>query len=109
MSSIVNRSKPSLTVKTERKVNLPCPNCSEEMTLNDSDVDNGNIVKCSACSKLTYYPFERSWFRNRKVILGLIGTVVLSIALGVAGNATYDFVKFRITRPSNRHSTDLSQ
>ena len=90
MTEIVNRGAPNLTVKKMLRAEIACPNCTCLMGLDADDVDLGHVVKCSSCDKNTYYPFERPWYRRRKLIAGYVLSILISFALGLLGNFVYD-------------------
>lgn len=60
------------------------------MELDANEVDIGHVVKCGKCKRLTYYPFERPWYRRRKLIIGYFLSLLVSFALGLLGNYIYD-------------------
>lgn len=92
-SSVVNPSKPVLTVRKHLTVSVSCPGCNESMSFDAQDVDIGNIVKCSACLNKTYYPFDKPWYRNTKLIFGYFISIVVSFVIGLGTNYIYDKYK----------------
>jgi ribosomal protein L37AE/L43A len=86
MSEIVNKGLPSLEIKKQIKVEISCPNCDNTIVLNANDVDIGHIIKCSKCNSKTYYPFEKPWYRKRKLIALYIISIVISFMIGLASN-----------------------
>ena len=85
-SLIVNDGSPKLTIWKEVKAEITCPNCSEKITVNANDVDIGHIIECSACSKKTYYPFEKPLYKKGKLIVGYISSLLVTFILGLSTN-----------------------
>jgi len=63
------------------------------MELDPSDVDIGHIIRCTSCEKATYYPFERPWYKRKKLIWGYVASIGLSFLVGMITNYAYDAVK----------------
>ncbi len=93
MTDIVNRGAPNLSIKKQIRARVSCPNCDVMLDLDAEEVDIGHIIKCDDCSKNTYYPFERPWYRRRKLIVGYALSLTVSFLLGLAVNYVYDFLK----------------
>jgi hypothetical protein len=89
MSSIVNTGSPSLILKKQLRARLSCPNCDSTFDLDADAVDIGHIIRCDECEKKTYYPFERPWYRRRKLVLGYIASLIVSFVVGIAVNFAY--------------------
>lgn len=89
MSEIVSTGSPQLTYKKEVRARINCPNCNEVMHFDPTEVDIGNIVKCDKCEKLTYYPFEKPWYRKTKVIVGFIFSNIVAFIIGILVNYAY--------------------
>lgn len=92
MSKIVSEGAPVVRIQKVIHSVISCPNCHEDMALKPS-VDQGNVVQCEACKKMTYYPFERPWRRNGKAVALWIGSMVVSFVLGLVVNIVYDQIK----------------
>jgi len=90
MSSIINTGIPALTLKKEVRARLSCPNCEGVLDLDATAVNWGHVIKCDLCEKKTYYPFERPWYRRRKLIFGYIGSIIVSFIVGLAVNFVYE-------------------
>lgn len=92
MSHIVIRTAPKFKLRKEVKVDLPCPTCNQKITVDADDVDKGNIVQCSNCDGKTYYPFDRPWYRNTKIVIGFILSLIVAIVVGVLGDLIFGAV-----------------
>jgi hypothetical protein len=95
MTDIVNRGAPNLTIKKQIRARVSCPNCDAMLDLDAEEVDIGHIIKCDSCEKNTYYPFERPWYRRRKLIVGYVLSLIVAFILGLAVNYVYDLLKSR--------------
>ncbi len=89
MSEIVNRGAPDLTLKRHITAEVTCPNCTNLMKLNADIIDLGHIISCDSCQKNTYYPFEKPWFRRRRLIVGYIVSICVAFIIGIASNYAF--------------------
>ena len=48
------------------------------MIFDPEKVDIGNIVKCDKCQKLTYYPFDKPWYKKRRLLMGYIISIIIN-------------------------------
>lgn len=92
MTDIVNTGTPSLTLRKEIRARLNCPNCDAMLDLDANSVDVGHIIRCGTCEKKTYYPFERPWYRRRKLIVGYALSIVVSFIVGLSVNYAYAYM-----------------
>lgn len=89
MTTVVNRGQPALRIKKEVTAIVNCPNCNDPMNLDANDVDIGHIIQCAKCSKNTYYPFEKPWYRKTKLVAGYVLSLIVSFLLGIGSNFAY--------------------
>jgi len=89
MTTIVNRGQPALRIKRELKAIVNCPNCNDPMNLDANDVDIGHIIQCAKCTKNTYYPFEKPWYRKSKLVVGYVLSLLVSFLLGIGSNFAF--------------------
>lgn len=97
MTTVVNRGQPALRIKREVTAIVNCPNCNDPMNLDANDVDIGHIIQCAKCTKNTYYPFEKPWYRKTKLVFGYILSLIASFLLGIGSNFAYQ--KLTETKP----------
>jgi hypothetical protein len=90
MTIILNQGTPSLTLQKQLRAKINCPNCQQLLDLDAHTVDVGHVIQCGACNKNTYYPFERPWYRRRRLILGYVLSLLTSFLLGLLVNYAYD-------------------
>ena len=93
MTEIVNRGAPNLVIKKQVRARVSCPNCDEMLDMDAEEVDIGHIIKCDKCTKKTYYPFERPWYRKRKLFRGFVLSLLVAFAIGLGVNYAYDYLK----------------
>ena len=104
MSGVVSRSKPDLKLREELRAEIGCPNCDNVFDLDANEVERGYTIECENCGNRTYHPFDKPWYKRKKLFWGYVASVLVSLVVGFLSNAAWDYTSQHVSL-----STDSTQ